>query len=311
MKMHKHFFMCPVCERETDHQKLRDHASEEFGSTFEILECTGCRTRRTHPFLTDHQLSEYYGDEEIAGAGKYFKWQGKYRYIHDWVTKRVDIHGKRIIEVGSNGGNLLRYFKEYSKCDVTGIEFSAACKEYSEKENGVPVFRGPLDQYRQSVKEKVSLVVLVHVFEHITDPVGFLRDVHDLLNDGCCVYIEIPNARMIDYELLGDIANPLCIPFHAYLYHMDSLTKILEQNKFKVIAKRYWSRKEDGGSITGSIAHYFNHKIPAKFGANVFSRVLAKTFKLMVRFYPNRYLFGYYFSRVNKSTTIAVLCRKA
>jgi len=301
---------CPVCKRESTHDKLRDHVSEEFGTTFEILECTGCGTRRTHPFLTDQQLNDYYTNEEIAGGGKYFKWQGKYRYIHDWVAKRVNVQGKRIVEVGSNAGNLLRYFKEYSQCDVTGIEFSTACVEYSENENGVPVFCGPLDQYRVSVKEKADLVVLVHVFEHITEPVSFLRDVHAVLNDDGSVYIEIPNARMIDFDLLGDIANPLCIPFHAYLYQMDSLTRILEQNGFKVVAKRYWSRKEDGGSITGSIAHHYQNKIPAKFGENIFSKVLAKTIKLIVRFYPNRFLIGYYFSKRNKSTTIACLCRK-
>ncbi len=302
---------CPVCDGESGHRKIRDYFSKAFSRKFEILECCACGTRRTYPFLTGEQLREYYGDEEIVGAGKYDKWQRKYRYIHDWIARHIDVAGKRVIEVGSNSGNLLRYFKERSHCDVTGIELSAAGKEYSETINDVPVSAGRLGEYRESSRTGSDLVLMVHLFEHITDPVTFLRDVRGILNEDGHVYIELPNARMIDFELTGDFANPYCMPFHAYLYHMESLTRLLKQNGFSVVAKRYWSRKEDGGSITKALADSYRYRLEKKFGSNVFSRVLAKAFKMIVRFYPHRFLIGFAFSKRNKSTTIAVLGRKA
>ncbi|MFH1161001.1 MAG: class I SAM-dependent methyltransferase [bacterium] len=303
-------FFCPPCTSETWHRFIRNHVSEEFNTPFAIYECTECGTKRTHPFLTDEQLSNYYTEEEISGAGLYERWRKKYKYIHDWINKTLDTSGLSILEIGSSSGNLLRYFKENSNCEVVGIELSAPCKHYSEEVNQVPVFNDSLSQFRIIRPGKVDLVIMVHLFEHIPDPVSYLKEVASVLKEKGYVYIEIPNSYMIDFDLLDEPANPLCIPFHSFIYNMASLSVLLERNQFTVIAKRHWSRKEDGGTITSSYAEYFRRRISGKFGNNFLSKFLSGLMKGVIRFFPNRYLLGYYYSKLNKSTTIAVLCRK-
>jgi SAM-dependent methyltransferase len=296
---------------ETTHQFIKNHISEEFNSKFAIYECEDCRTKRTYPFLTDEQLSNYYTEEEILGAGKYKKWRKKYKYIHDWINNKIDTYEIKIVEIGSNSGNLLRYFKEHSNCDVLGIELSSQCKKYSEEINNVPVFDDLISKLNLKRQIKADLIIMVHLFEHIPDPITFLKEASSILNDNGYAYIEIPNSYMIDFELLGDTSNPLCIPFHSYIYNMDSICSLLEKNNFEVISKRYWSRKEDGGSITSAYARYFRNTIYSKFGDNTLSKSLSKLIKGVIRFYPNRYLLGYYYSKINKSSTIAVLCKKS
>lgn len=301
---------CPSCNDEITQIFLRNHVSEEFGNQFEIYECKNCGTKRTHPFLTNEQLNNYYIDEDIVGEGKYKEWGKKYKYIHNWIKKRIDTHGINIIEIGANSGNLLRYFKENSKCNVIGIESSVKCKEYSENVNSVPIFNGTVKEFKILQKQSADLVIMVHLFEHISEPIDFLHDISSILSEKGYVYIEIPNSNMINYELIGDISNPLCIPFHSYIYNMDSLCKLLERYNFEIISRRYWSRKEDGGSITRAYVEYFRNKIHSKFGDNLLSNLICFVIKALIRFYPNRHILGYYFSKVNQSSSIAVLCKK-
>ena len=241
------------------------------------------------------------------GEGKYHQWRGKYKYIQEWIHRRIDIQGMKVVEIGSNSGNLLRYFREHSNCNVLGIELSTKCKEYSESVNQVPVFNGPVEQFRWQHKEPADLMIMVHVLEHIPEPRNFLEQVRSMLKPGGYVYIEIPNAYMIDFDLVGDFSNPLRIPFHSFIYNLDSVTSLLEKNGFRILAKRSWSRKEDGGSITSAYAKHFRHRLEQGLGNNWVARGLGTLIKGVVRFYPNRYILGYYYSRCNRSSTIAVL----
>ncbi len=303
-------FPCPSCNTETPHRFIFTHTSRVFDCGFDVYECEDCGTKRTDPFLTDRQLNDYYTDEAIMGAGRYREWRKKYKYIHDWIAGRITTRAKGVVEIGSNSGNLLRYFKEHSNCDVLGVELSTRCREYSEQTNGVPVFGGLVSRLGAEMERKTDLVIMVHVLEHMSDPITFLRDVFSILDADGHIYVEIPNSRMIEFELLGDDMNPLCIPFHSFIYNMRSACSLLENNGFEVVSRRHWSRKEDGGAITKAYARYLRNRIYDSLGSNLLSACLGWLARRVVRFYPNRYLLGYYYRRKGKSTSIAVLCRK-
>ena len=113
---------CPVCNRDTEIQVRSTVYSDVFKREYEVRECTVCHTKECHPQLTDADLKEYYTEEEIVGAGKYEKWNGKYRYIYEWITRHLPEKGS-VIEIGCNSGNQLRYFKEQGWTSF-GLEFS-------------------------------------------------------------------------------------------------------------------------------------------------------------------------------------------
>lgn len=302
-------YFCPSCSIDTEHFEIKKHYSNAFSQEFSILECVQCKTLMTHPFLTDHQIDEYYQDEEINGAGRYIRWKKKYRYIHNWINKYLNTTKFNVLEIGSNSGNLLRYFKEKSDCNVIGIELSEKCKKYSEEINGVKVYGNWLANFIKDNPFKAQLVLMIHTFEHITNPEKLLKEVQEVLTDDGYLYIEIPNGRMIEFDILPE-SNPLCIPFHAYLYNMDSLCQILTNNGYEIVKKRYYSKKEDGGSITSTLSLYTKNKIMALLGDNIISKFFALLTKALIRFNPNRVLFGYTFSKFNKASSIAVLCKK-
>lgn len=303
-------FWCPPCDAEALHTLVGAYESEEFGRRYEIYECGVCATKRPDPFLTDAELTEYYTDEQVTGAGRYEKWIGKYRYIHDWIDRRVDLRGMRVVEIGSNSGNLLRYFKEESACDVVGVELSSACKAYSEEVNAVPVFERTFEDFAEQHKEAADLVAMSHVFEHIPQPVALLTAIASSLRAKGYLYIEIPNARMVQFHFMKDIGNPLCIPFHSYLYTLDSLSTLLERHGFSVVARRKWSRKEDAGVLSTNIADRFRHAVHRVLGDGRVAIAISRVGKGIVRFYPIRLLVAYAFRLTNQSTTVALLAQK-
>lgn len=303
-------FLCPSCSIETEHSVIGNHYSDALSQEFSIYSCNHCKTLMTHPFLTTQQIDEYYQDEEINGKDKYVRWNRKYRYIHDWIKKSINLDKLKVLEIGSNSGNLLRYFKENSACDVIGLELSDQCKEYSENVNDVKVYSDWLANFIKEEDFRANLVLMIHTFEHITDPVSILNEIDTVLTEDGYLYIEIPNARMIELDIVPE-ENPLCIPFHAYLYNMNSLCAVLTKNGYDIVKKRYYSRKEDGGAMSSALARYVKNKVTGLLGNNILSTVISALFKALIRFYPNRLLVGYIFSKLNKATTIAVLCKKS
>jgi cyclopropane fatty-acyl-phospholipid synthase-like methyltransferase len=304
----KESLVCPSCGS-NQYALLENYWSDDFNASFDILECKVCQTKRPYPFLTDAQLDEYYSKEVITAGASYERQKKGLRYIFNWLgTYTTSLTGKKVLDIGSNSGGLLRYFKEKAGCEVLGIELSSICKEYSENINKVPVFQGHVADYiSKNPHKKFDLVLIVHTFEHIPNPLQFLEDMQKLVADNGYVYIELPNSNMKDYELAKP-ENPLRIPFHSYLYTVDSLNQILEKSGFTIVKNRYWSRHQDRDPLSKAWVYHLRSKQKKK--NTLISAALFKVAKGIIRFYPNRYLIGYYYKTKNQASTIAVLAQK-
>jgi len=71
-----------------------------------------------------------------------------------------------------------------------------------------------------------DIVTLLHVFEHLLNPVEFLSKIKKnvLINDGL-IYLEIPNPY----------SNPLNDPTHQFLYSEDTIKYILKSCNYEII----------------------------------------------------------------------------
>ena len=76
-------------------------------------------------------------------------------------------------------------------------------------------------------KIKADIITLLHVFEHLMDPVDFLCKIKkNILKKNGLLYLEIPNPY----------SNPLNDPTHLFLYSEDSIKYILESCNYKIIS---------------------------------------------------------------------------
>jgi len=131
----------------------------------------------------------------------------------------------RVLDIGASAGVLLNNFRKTTDCDVVGVEPGDAYRAYAEQ-NGLQMFPS-LDALIESTPERFDLVSLIHVLEHLPDPVGTLQTIRkELLVDDGILLLEVPNFYAHDsYELA-----------HLACYTPHTLREVVRQAGFEVIS---------------------------------------------------------------------------
>ena len=84
--------------------------------------------------------------------------------------------------------------------EVKGVELFPGHTALVRAQLGLDVETSDITTY-QGVKEAWDCVVLTHVLEHLPDPLGALRKIHDLLKPGGVGVLEFPNIDAFDARL--------------------------------------------------------------------------------------------------------------
>lgn len=109
----------------------------------------------------------------------------------------------RVLDVGCGNGATGRSLRAAGATWVSGIELepaaaAVAASEYDE------VRVGPAEAELGGVAGPFDTILLYDVLEHLVDPWGLLRRLHEVAGPGARVHISVPNAR--HWSLLRDLA---------------------------------------------------------------------------------------------------------
>jgi hypothetical protein len=130
---------------------------------------------------------------------------------------------RSIAEVGSGAGwNLWPFHKAGIR--VVGCDFSPALTAAG-RAAGMDIRLGPVQEALAG--ETVDLLILSHVVEHFSDPVGEVRDIVSLLSPAH-VYIEVPN---VDEFCIGTLQS-------AHNYTFSKGTLVAAMAKAGLVAQR-------------------------------------------------------------------------
>jgi len=149
--------------------------------------------------------------------------------------QRQKIYPTRILDVGASSGMLLAAFRHAFGGQTAGVEPGDAYRAYAEAQ-GLVMYPS-LDALAAADKGPYDLVSLIHVLEHLPDPVGTLVMIREeLLAKGGCLLVEVPNFYAHDsYEL----AHLACFTPH-------SLQEILKMAGFRIVKlKRHGEPRSD------------------------------------------------------------------
>lgn len=156
-----------------------------------------------------------------------------------------------VLEIGSNDGYLLRYFKDYN-IDVLGIDPSSSTVTYAAV-NGIPTitdfFNSEIAQTILRLKGYPKLIIANNVMAHVPDIKDFMYGISILCNDETLVSIENPSiTNILKYNHFDTIyhehysylschsVSKLAKQFGLNLYAIE---KILLQGE----SNRYWLSK--------------------------------------------------------------------
>jgi SAM-dependent methyltransferase len=130
----------------------------------------------------------------------------------------------RCLDIGCSAGLLIEQFQIRYRCVGIGIEPGDAYRAYA-KNRGLVVYPS-LEGLKQAGEAGFDLISLVHVLEHLSDPVGYLSRLHkEFLSQDGRLLIEVPNLYAHDcFEVA-----------HLSAFSEQSLSRTLRKCGFSVI----------------------------------------------------------------------------
>lgn len=156
------------------------------------------------------------------------------RYTHRIarrLTKRYDLHGKQIVEVGCGKGEFLLLLARLG--GNRGIGFDPSYepnRSDAAMDDNVTFVQ---DFYTEDYAYyRADLLCSRYVLEHLPDPVGFLRMINRALRppSGTVLYFEVPNVSLILHRMsVWDV-----IYEHCSYFSTPSLARAFEEAGFEV-----------------------------------------------------------------------------
>jgi SAM-dependent methyltransferase len=141
----------------------------------------------------------------------------------------------RMLDVGCGNGATIRAFGQVAPgWTKAGTEFDAKYRaEVESIPHTEPLHVGPVE----TVPGSFDVITMIHVLEHIVDPIGVLEKLRGKLSPGGLLLIEVPHHPANPFELL--------IADHRTHFTADSLTRALAAAGFEVAAvAEDWIPKE-------------------------------------------------------------------
>jgi len=141
----------------------------------------------------------------------------------NWITKKYgDIKGKRILELGSSSGYLLKKLYSAGAKEVVGVELTENYAEHARK-MGFTIYSQPIEEL--GLANEFDLVVTFHAFEHMIKPKAVLKAVHIALKKDGVFMGEVPNQddwriRIFDNEIVKRFHYD---PNHYYYFSSKTL----------------------------------------------------------------------------------------
>jgi SAM-dependent methyltransferase len=140
--------------------------------------------------------------------------------LQDWGVEQV----KRYADIGSSTGSLLEEIKNKFQCQVFGIEPGEAYRQYAQS-RGLKVFDS-LGAVEAAGERKFDLISMIHVLEHVADPVGYLVELrNNFITQAGKILIEVPNLYAHDsFEVA-----------HLTSFSSHSLVEVLKMAGFRKV----------------------------------------------------------------------------
>ena len=174
-------------------------------------------------------------------------------HLHSKVSRILDIArllpGDLILDIGSNDSTTLQAYppERYRLVgiDPTGVKFR---QHYPPHIELIPDFFS-LAKFRERFREqKAKVVTSFSMFYDVEDPMGFMRDVRDILHeDGLWVFEQSYMPTMLDRNAYDTVCHE-----HLEYYGMRQIKWMADKIGFRIVDVEF--NEVNGGSFSVSVA---------------------------------------------------------
>ena len=99
-----------------------------------------------------------------------------------------------------------------------------------------------------------DVITIVHVIEHVNDPVATLKEIYRILKPGGTLVLETPTYDTPSFKLLGRRERSLSCDTHVYFYTLKTLRETLAKLPFEPVRTRRVGRSLTLGRLLWNLA---------------------------------------------------------
>ena len=195
-----------------------------------LIKCFKCHLVFSE--LLNTQFEKFYGDvvdekyiQSIEFKKRYFK--NTFKKIKKYIDK-----SREVLEIGSYygvfGSIISPEVKKYK-----GIELSEHAVKFAKKKYSLDFESKSIDEYLDSV-EKLDVIIMSHVIEHLDHPFKDLRKIRDKMTDGSVFIFSTYNMDSFIAKILGKYYHWI-MPMHKFYFSKFFLKKFMDDNGLELI----------------------------------------------------------------------------
>jgi 2-polyprenyl-3-methyl-5-hydroxy-6-metoxy-1,4-benzoquinol methylase len=162
-----------------------------------------------------------------------------YRSTKRFLAEKFPRRGT-LVEIGSGLGYLLNFFKS-DGWDTIGIEPNAGLCLCAQRDLGLTTIEGTLDDAKLGTGY-ATVVTMMHVIEHVPDPMSIFREVYRILTPGGYFVLETPRYDTLMFKILGRRERSVSCDGHIYFFTTDTLARMATKAGFGIIKTDYVGR---------------------------------------------------------------------
>ena len=223
---------CPLCQ--SDQSQLFETA-QDAGQRLEYRLCGRCGMVFQGSDWKKDELNQFYandyrklveGEDQVSEKNRAIE-ETRARLRVDWLKAQGIDQVQRHMDIGASTGALIRRTQRSFGAQVLGVELSNSHRAFAEA-RGLPMLPS-LEALEASGSERFDLISLIHVLEHLPDPVGSLAGLRErwLTADGA-ILLEVPNLFVHNsYEIA-----------HLHAFSQHTLAETLRLAGYRIDALR-------------------------------------------------------------------------
>ncbi|MGB5971793.1 MAG: class I SAM-dependent methyltransferase, partial [Nodosilinea sp.] len=142
----------------------------------------------------------FFVPQNISGSGKFYEQLSEFSWYYASEKWEYDVaisdlaDCERVLEVGCGEGYFIKRLIAQYSLDAIGTELNPNAVR-SAQEKGVPVFRLTLQEMLKDKAQYFDAACSFQVLEHVSDPLGFLEDMTQLIRPSGKLIVSVPNAQ--------------------------------------------------------------------------------------------------------------------
>lgn len=196
---------------------------------YHLYKCNDCGSC----FYDNFTFPDYHSSDDYTRLQLYIEIGAGIDSLLANLIRLENLEGKKLLEIGSYFGFLLKFASEILKMDVMGIEPGYPGKLGKDILN-IPI----VNDYFENVDliDKYDIIYFSEVIEHVSDPSSFLEKVSELLASDGLIVLTTPNSAFVkENSNFPQLISVLSPGYHNILFSEKSLLVLLKNTGLKYI----------------------------------------------------------------------------